>query len=305
MADNSEICDVIVVGTGPAGISAAVNLKILGADFILFGHSSLSEKVERSELIRNYPGLPEVTGPELNRLFAEHLSAAGVEIRNENVVGIYDMGDYLSVLTDKRSVNAFSVIIASGVQSLKPAKGELEFLGRGVSYCATCDGELYRGKKIAVVCDSPALEHEAVYLSSLAGYMYYFPVMKETSVKESDTLRIAGGTVKEVSGGMKVQSVITSSGESIDVDGVFFLKRSVSPSALMFGLATDEDGHIVVNRDMSASVRGCFAAGDVTGRPYQLAKAAGEGNTAAHSALALAKQRREEQKLQKIERQNT
>ena len=135
--------DAAIIGTGPAGLSAAVTLKIRNKSFILFGSSSLSEKVEKAHEINNYLGLPAVTGAELAKRFDEHLKQMQIEINEDRITGVYAMGDYYSLQSkSNQSYEADTVILATGVNFGKPYEGEEKFLGRGVSYCATCDAPL-------------------------------------------------------------------------------------------------------------------------------------------------------------------
>ena len=272
--------DSIIIGGGPAGISAAINLKLLGKTFKWFG--TFSKKVERAELVKNYVGLPAVTGAELSEAFIKHVESMGLEICEEVVNGVYETGGHFTVLVQDKSFEAKTVILCLGVQTAKPIGGEEEFLGRGVSYCATCDGFLYKDKKIAVLCTDKRFEHEAEFLANLSETAYVIPLYKGYEIK-SEKARIILKNPVSVSGDMRVKSV-NFKDESIDIDGMFILRGSVSPATLMHGLAI-KDGHIEVNRDMSTNIKGAFAAGDCTGRPYQYAKAVGEGNTAAHSAV--------------------
>lgn len=278
-----EKYDAAIIGSGPAGISAALNLKIRNKSLILFGGSALSDKVERSELIANYPGIKNIKGSELNRLFKEQLDGANIAITEKRITGIYNMGKYFTLLSDQEEFDAKTVIIATGVEAVKPIEGEREFLGKGVSYCATCDGNLYKGKTIAVICDSEAMEEEAEYLAELAGKVYYIPLFKGSKFAASNTEILTTKAVK-VRGGDRVSGITLADGTELDVNGVFFIKQSVSPAVLLNGLKA-EDGMVTVNRNMETSVRGVFAAGDCTGAPYQIAKAVGEGNIAAHSAV--------------------
>lgn len=278
-----EIADAAIVGSGPAGISAALNLKIRNKGLILFGSSALSDKVERSELIVNYPGIKNISGAALNGLFKEHLKSAGIKITERRITGIYNMGKYFALLSDREEFDAKAVIMATGVEAVKPIEGERELLGKGVSYCATCDGGLYKGKTIAVICDSEAMEEEAEYLSELAGKVYYIPLFKGSRFAASNAEILTSRVVK-VRGEDRVSGITLVDGTELDVNGVFFIKQSVSPAVLLNALKT-ENGQVAVNRNMQTSVKGVFAAGDCTGAPYQIAKAVGEGNTAAHSAV--------------------
>lgn len=278
-----ERVDIAIVGTGPAGISAAINARIRNKTLILFGNAKLSAKVGRSELIENYPGVESATGQELNGYFRRQLDGLGIAVTQEQITGIYNMGKYFLIMADQTEYEASAVIIATGVEAVKAVPGERELLGRGVSYCATCDGRLYKGKKIAVVCDNADLEEEVEYLCGLAATVYYFPLFESGFTKEN--VERPGARVKRVEGAERVEGVTLQNDERLELDGVFFLKQSVSADVLLRGLAM-EDGHIAVGRNMATGIKGCFAAGDCTGRPYQIAKAVGEGNIAAHSAIA-------------------
>lgn len=277
------IADAAVVGTGPAGISAAINLAIRKKSFYLLGSSKLSDRIQRSEKIDNYPGMPGITGAEFNSSLKKHLEKLEIPITEAQVTGIYNFDGYYGILADKEQYYARTVIIATGVEAVKPVPGEREFLGRGVSYCATCDGRLYKDRNIAVVCDNETMEHETDYLAELADKIYFFPRYK-TDYTRDNVVRI-DGPVKKIKGNDVVQSIVYGNGEELAVDGVFFLKHAVAADVLLKGLTID-NGRIVTDRNMSTGLPGCFAAGDCTGAPYQIAKAAGEGNIAAHSAIS-------------------
>ncbi|MEZ3420600.1 MAG: NAD(P)/FAD-dependent oxidoreductase [Eubacterium sp.] len=274
--------DIAIIGAGPAGLSAAVNAKIRNRSFLLFG-SGLSHKINISQSIDNYLGIPQADGKTLNAKFKEHIENMDITITEERITGIYNMGKSFMLLANQKEYEADAIILATGSEMTKSVKGERELLGRGVSYCATCDGNLYKNKTIAVVCDSEELEEEAEYLAELAGYVHYFPVFK--SNLSAENLKTYSSRIQSVNGDFKAESITLKSGEELKVDGIFFLKNSVSADVLLHGLET-ENGHIVVDRNMATSIKGCFAAGDCTGAPYQIAKAAGEGNIALHSAVS-------------------
>lgn len=279
----NNIVDIAIIGSGPAGISAAINAQIRHKSFYLFGNADLSDKVQRSECISNYPAFFDISGEVMNKKFADHLEKAGISVTEKRITGIYNMGGYFAILSDQEEFNAKTVILATGVEAVRPVKGEREFLGRGVSYCATCDGNLYKGKTIAVICDNPALEEEAEYLADLAEKVYYQPLFKKSRLT-ADHVETLTSPVTEILGEGKVSGVHCRDGSEIEIDGVFFLKQSVSPAVLIQGLKTDDNG-VTVDRNMATNIKGCFAAGDCTGAPYQIAKAVGEGNIAAHSAF--------------------
>lgn len=271
----------ILVGGGPAGLSAALTLSAHKIDFLWFGTEPVSAKVARAEKISNYPGLPGISGAELAAALLRQEAEAGLHPEPKTVTGVYDMGDFFGILAENQIYEAKSVILATGVAAQRPIPGELEHLGAGVSYCATCDGALYKGKTIAVICTAPALAHEIPFLASLAAKVYLVAPRLEPALPEN-VERISGWPL-EIAGTGRAQSLVFKD-RTLAVDGVFLLKDALPPTALVGGLET-QGGHIAVDRAQRTSLPGCFAAGDCTGRPYQLAKAVGEGNVAAHSVL--------------------
>ena len=282
--------DAAIIGTGPAGISAALTLKALNRSVLLFGSKQLSGKIRAAEKIRNYPGLSMVTGEEMRRAFSRQLEEMDIPITEKTVTGIYHMGTHYGILCDQDMFEARTVILCTGVESVKPIPGELEFVGRGVSYCATCDGFLYKGKTIGVLCTTKDLEHEIAYLASLASQVHLIPLYRDVAVS-GENIRVLPSMPKAIRGTSKVEALVMAD-EEIPVDGVFMLKQAVTPSVLLYGLEC-QNGHITVDRACRTNLPGCFAAGDCTGRPYQYVKAAGEGNVAAHSAQAFLMQNAE------------
>ena len=274
--------DVAIIGSGPAGISSAINCKIRNKSIVLFGQNELSHKVEISEKINNYPGLPNISGKELNAKMREHLDSMGIEITEERITGIYNMKGKFTLLANRKMFEARSVILCLGAETIKPLPNERELLGRGVSYCATCDGMLYKDKKIAVFCDNADGEEEVEYLSDLASEVYYSH--KFTSKIDKANVTHLKSRITAVIGDGKVSGIELADGTNLDVDGVFFIKQAVSADVLLNKLEV-QNGSIVVDKNMKTSIDGCFAAGDCTGTPYQIAKAVGEGNIAAHSAV--------------------
>lgn len=275
--------DCIIIGTGPAGLSAAINLKTYNKDFVWFGTKNLSNKVIKAEKVVNYPGFPEVTGAELNDRFKEHIESQNIEITEKTVTNVMTAGDYYMVLADNEMYEAKTLILAMGVMAARLLDGEEKLLGRGVSYCATCDGRLYQGKKIAVICNDPKFEHEVLYLADLAAEVHYFPTF-ESDVK-GDNITISKDAPMKITGESKVESLVLRSGEEVKLDGVFCLRNAITPTHLIPGIQI-EDGHITVDRKMETNLKGCFACGDCTGRPYQYTKAVGEGNVAAHGVVS-------------------
>lgn len=275
--------DVAIIGTGPAGLSAALNLKLHNKEIIWFGSADLSMKVEKSEKIANYPGTTKISGPELNAQFKKQIEDAGLEITDKMVTNIAPTRKGFMLLGDNDMFEAKAVLLATGTVSGKAMPGEEELLGKGISYCATCDGFLYKGKTIAVLCGAERYEHEVAYLAELAEKVYLSATYPGCSIDLPNVEKLAS-PIKSILGDMRITGIETRDGEIKNVDGCFILRTSVAPTSLISGIEMDGP-HIVVNRQMETSLKGVFAAGDCTGRPYQVTKATGEGNVAAHSIL--------------------
>ncbi len=277
------IYDTVIIGTGPAGVSAALNLKIHNKNILWFGSKKLSEKIEKAEEINNYPGLPAISGADLNRAFQKHVESMGLEIREQMVNAIMPMDDHYALAVSNDFFEAYTLILATGVTAVGLLPGEADFVGRGVSYCATCDGGLYRGKTVAVLATNRRFEHEVKYLSELAKEVYFFPTYKDAG-EIAENVRRMEERIVGVSGEKKLSALSLRGGSQLAVDGLFCLRDSISLNTLLPQLETRE-GHIAVDRRMATNLPGCYAAGDCTGRPYQYTKAVGEGNVAAHSVI--------------------
>ena len=274
--------DIAIIGTGPAGVSAAITATIRNRKVILFGSRDMSEKVTRAEQILNYPGFPAVSGEELARAFRNHLDSMGITVTEKRIGAVYAMGDYFALQAGEDMVEARSVILACGVVQGKPLAGEAEMLGRGVSYCATCDAPLYRGKTAAVIAYSAREEAEAAFLSEVCARVLYFP-MYEGTVNLPENVEVIREKVTGLRQAEGKWLADTPQG-SYAADGIFVLRDAVAPGTLVPGLETDGT-HVTVNRRMETNIPGVFACGDIAGKPYQYIKAAGEGNTAALSAV--------------------
>ena len=289
-----ERYDVAVIGTGPAGLSAAITLKIRNKSVLLLGSKNLSTKVEKAHEINNYLGLPAIKGEDLANRFAEHLKQMEIEITEDTITSVYAMGEYCSLQSKtNQTYEASAVILATGVNFGKPYPGEEKFLGRGVSYCATCDAPLYKKKKVAIIGFAPKEEAEAEFMSEVADEVYYIPTYKEP-VSLGGNIQVIADTPVSIEGEKKADKLMLKAQE-LDVDGIFILRESVSPSQLVPGLAV-EDNHVAVSRRMETNLKGCFACGDIVGTPYQYIKSAGEGNVAALSAVSYLDQKKKEQK---------
>ena len=284
-----ERYDVAIIGTGPAGVSAALTAKNRNLSILLLGSRQMSEKVAKAHEIRNYPGLPMVKGQELAAAFRDQLEKMEIPVTEQRIGAVYAMGDYFALQAGEEMIEAKTVILATGVVMAKPLPGEEELLGRGVSYCATCDAPLYRGRTAAVIGYSPREEAEAAFLSSVCSTVTYFPMYadKTDQPDAGEVIREKPAEIRKTDTGLQVK---TAEGE-YSADGVFVLREAVAPAQLVPGLETD-GAHVKVNRRMETNLPGVFACGDLTGTPYQYIKAAGEGNVAAISAAAYIEQKK-------------
>ena len=275
--------DIAIIGTGPAGLSAAITATIRNKKVLLLGSKDLTLKLQKAHEIQNYLGFPAVSGADLAAAFQRHIDQMGIEITEKRINAVYAMGDYFALQSGDEMIEASSVILATGVVQGKPLPGEEELLGHGVSYCATCDAPLYRGKRAAVIGYSPKEEAEAAFLAEVCSEVLYFPTYKEdTSLPE------AVREIREKVTGIENTAegrVVKTAENGYTVDGVFVLREAVAPGQLVPGLEVD-GSHVAVNRKMEASIPGIFACGDIAGAPYQYIKAAGEGNVAALSAVS-------------------
>lgn len=277
--------DIAIIGTGPAGLEAAITAKVRNKNIILIGNKFLSQKMQVVEHpIKNYLGLPEVTGKEMAEAFSKQLDILGIEITEEKVTQVYKMPNYYALqLGNNEMVEADSVILATGVVMGKPYAGEEEFLGRGVSYCATCDAPLYKGKVVACIGGSKEEEREADFLGEVCEKVYYLPLYKDEPEFKSNNVEVIKEKPKEIVGSMKAEKLLTDVNE-YNVDCVFILRAAQFPSQLVPGLET-EGNAVKTDLQMKTNLEGLFVAGDLTGEPYQYIKSAGQGNVAALSAV--------------------
>ena len=257
--------DIIVVGGGPAGLSAAISARQRGNSVAVISNDKTKSGLYKARLVENYPGFPGISGAELLNKLSAHAADAGAELLSGQVNTVFPYGGAFQVGFDNDILESKSVILATGVVQTSLFPGEEELLGRGVSYCATCDGRLYKGKRICVVCLSHDADKEADYLESIG----------------CEVVRTGSKDIV-IRGENRVSSVVVD-GEVIDCAGVFILRHAIAPHLLLAGLET-EDGYIKAAPSGETNIAGVFAAGDCVGDPLQIAKAVGQGQLAALSA---------------------
>ncbi len=274
--------DMAIIGKGPAGWSCAMTARLRGLSAMVIAPEEEKGWLQRAERIDNYPGLPNVSGRSLLDSFAQQAIDLGAENRNGLVRQILPNGDSFMLLIENDVVECKTVVLAMGAARPKLLPGEEEAIGAGVSYCATCDGMLYRGKSIAVLSAAHQGVEESQFLSTLVENIDYYALKKHaTEDLPQKVKRIVEKpmALRREEAGMRLET----DGGAHAYDGVFIFRAAMPLNLLLAELKTEE-GFIPVDRSMHTNVPGVFAAGDCTGKPLQIAKAVGEGNIAAISA---------------------
>ena len=259
--------DLLIVGGGPAGLTAAIHARARDKSVLVISNDPTASPLCRAPAMSNFPGLPGVTGLELVERLLGQAKDLGVSFRQGRALSVMPMGKSVMVSVEDSVEEGSALVLATGVVQAAKLPGEAEYLGRGVSYCATCDGMFYRGKAVVCAGDAPNFDEEAEFLRSIGC---------QVTVKRLPGLSILGTE--------RVTGVRDAKGEETPCDGVFLLRASIAPAQLAPGLET-EGGYIKVDARMATSLPGVFAAGDCTGQPLQLAKAVGQGQAAAHFAI--------------------
>jgi thioredoxin reductase (NADPH) len=293
--------DLIIVGGGVAGLSAAqyaarANLSVLLVEEMATGGQCLI--IDR---IENYPGIPDpISGFALSSLLEEQAINFGVEIRNASVHSITKDGALFSIYTDEGTISSLSVIVATGAKhKTLGTPGEKEFSGRGVSYCATCDGPFFKNKHILVVGGGDSACDEATYLTNFTDRVSMihrrdrFRAQKALAERVLKNPRISvhfNTELREIKGDTKVNGVVLfdnqkKSAHEQQVDAVFIFIGSHPQTGMVRGINFDESGYIVTDERRETNIKGLFAAGDVRSSPFrQMVIAASDGAIAAHSA---------------------
>jgi len=289
--------DVVIIGCGPAGLQAGIHSSRKKADTVIIG------KTKNSALygahIENYFGLPGKTdGSDLLRTGLEQAVSFGCRHFDMNVTGASAEENGFKITVESgEEILCKAVIIATGISRTKlNIPGEKEFLGKGVSYCAECDCNFYKGLKVAVIGDESEAAASAELMTKYASEVYWVSKNISADKKMVDRAAAAGakivaGKPKQIKGAGNVGSLLFDDGKEITVDGVFIMLggRSSVDIAMGLGVMPEADDSIKINSKCETSVPGIFACGDVTGGPLQLAKAVGEGATAGMNAALKAR----------------
>ncbi len=279
--------DLAVIGAGPAGLSAAITARNRNKEVLIISNKPSESLLAKAHKISNYPGMPNISGSALLEEMVGQAKDMGVNFVFERVTTIAPTGKYFSISTNKDAFEAQAVILAVGKNAVKPIEGESDFIGRGVSHCATCDGMFYKNTDVVVVGLSTEAPKEANFLSEIASSVTYISPKPAEGLNKDINVMI--GKAVEIKGDMMgvTELVFTNSEsnetESVFCAGVFILRPSIAPSMLIAGLEVKDD-HIVIDEKMQTKIPGVFAAGDCLGKPDQIAKAVGQGHLASHYA---------------------
>lgn len=288
--------DVVIIGSGPAGLSAALYAKRAMLNVVVFEQLPLSGgQIINTNDVDNYIGLPGIGGFELAQKFREHIDGYGVEVRTASVNKIEDMGEYKIVtVNDSEKIETRTVVIATGTKNKKlGVAGEQELIGKGVSYCATCDGAFYKGKTVAVVGGGDVALEDAIYLSRICEKVYLIhrrdefrgaKILSDNAARQNNIEIILNTTVERIIGenrveGIEIKNKIDLSTETLNIDGLFLAVGTSPNSESVKDLVdTDKSGYIIADETCQTSVAGIFAAGDIrTKRVRQVVTAVADG----------------------------
>jgi len=294
MKGDRSVYDVIIIGGGPAGLTAAIYTGRAKLRTLVLEAAILGGNAGQTDQIDNYPGFPfGISGADLMENFWKQAQRFGAELKMEEVIGIEESPGGKRVITDQGEYLARSVIITVGARRRElEVEGEKEYLGRGVSYCATCDGAFFQDFPVAVVGGGDSAVKEALYLADIASRVYLIhrregfranqTAVDKMLANERIELKL-NKVVKRIEGEGMMQSLIlqdvkTGEEETLQVEGLFVSIGLVAAVDFIEGLLETEDGYIVTDKNMATSVPGIFAAGDIRVKTArQVATAVGDG----------------------------
>lgn len=303
-----ERYDAIIIGAGVAGLTAGIYLKRSSLDILVLDKGAPGGKLNNIHRIDNYPAVAEIHGPELAKKLYDQALSLGVNIDYADILDVRKEDGLFAIYSDMGRLEATALIVATGVGNPNSgAKGEAEHLGRGVSYCATCDGAFYKGKKVAVYGYQDHAVEDAIYLAGLASEVYFlYPKPLETPDSHYATLTsfsnvhlLPCSKIERICGDSFVDGIDYSLGEEqkhLEVDAIFPLAGESPSSAFLSSLSPEsERGFIVADAEMKTSVPGLFAAGDVVKKKLrQIVTAASDGAIAATSLIAYVRAKNKE-----------
>lgn len=275
--------DIAVIGGGPAGVSAAITASSKGRKVILFEAHGFSPRLRSVAKITDYMGIPDLSGTELMDVFVKHLRQMDVDIIEEKIISLREVGEGFVLGTPRGEYTADAVVLATGISRSTLFPGEKEFLGRGVSYCALVDGAKYKNKRVAAVATVPDAMEEIEYLADQCEHVFFFPRYQGFVPPKKKNITVVLDTPTEITGTDKVTGI--RAGEDFYSVQAAFVFRATDPlNSFLPGLEI-RGRSIYVDDQAQTNIEGVFAGGDCTGQPWQVNRAAGQGQKAGLSAI--------------------
>lgn len=292
--------DSLIIGAGPAGISAALYLKRANIPFIWLEKSAPGGKLLNLAEVDNYPGLPAVSGYDLALKLLESTNSYGVYPQTDSVFSITKDENGFLIKTEKDEFVAKTVIVATGLTNIPSIKGEKEFFGKGVSYCATCDGPMLKNKVAAVYGKGDRVLEEALYLANIVSKLYLLTpdetyegdeILLNRLQEKTNVQIIPSSKIKQINGDFMLRSITYTSNEkekTLDINMLFPFSKEMSATSFLSSLNVEMDkGFIVVDEACMSSVEGLFAAGDIIKKKLrQVVTAASDGAIAATGVIS-------------------
>lgn len=275
--------DIAVIGGGPAGIAAAITAQSKGRKVVLFEAHGFSPRLRSVSEITDYLGLRPMSGTELMDHFVAHLSRTEVFVVEEKVVSLKEMGNGFVIGTPSGNFDADAVVLCTGVSRSNLLVGEKEFMGRGVSYCAKIDGVKYKGKRVAAIATTDDAMDEIEILADYCEHVYLFPRYSGFRPPKRKNVTIVIEPPTEITGTDRVTGLHTDT-DFFGVQAVFMF-RATDPLNSFLPQLQIRGRSVYVDDQAQTNVEGVFAGGDCTGQPWQVNRAAGQGQKAALSAI--------------------
>lgn len=275
--------DIAVIGGGPAGVSAAITASSKGRSVILFEAHGFSPRLRSVAKITDYMGIPDLSGTELMDIFVKHLKQMTVDIIEEKIISLREVGEGFILGTPHEEYSASAVVLATGISRSTLFPGEKEFLGRGVSYCAFVDGAKYKNKRVAAVATVSDAMEEIEYLADQCEHVFFFPRYQGFVPPKKKNISVVLDTPTEITGTDKVTG-IRAGDDFYSVQAAFVFRATDPLNSFLPGLEI-RGRSIYVDDQAQTNIEGVFAGGDCTGQPWQINRAAGQGQKAGLSAI--------------------
>lgn len=293
--------DIIIMGAGPSGMTAGIYAKQARKNVLILEKDTYGGQILKADKVKNYPGFTEISGFEFATKLYTQLKFLEPDIKFEEAIEIKNYDNYKEVITKKNSYKTRSIIIASGAQNRKLGlTREDKLIGKGISYCATCDGMFFKDKEVAITGGGNSAIDDAIYLSDIAKKVYVIYRQKDfridslnlSKLKEKENVEfILNSNIIDIKGDNKLEDIVVRNNDTneesiLNIDGLFIAIGHIPVSSMCKNLVkTDEKGYIISNEDCKTNIDGIFAAGDIRIKNIrQLTTACSDGTVAALNA---------------------